>query len=156
MSYKMTAVCLVILLTLACQPQDQSQESQRLPIEYRTSEITKTMGLPFSDAVRVGDLLFLSGQIGNIPGKLELVPGGIAAETRQAMENIRKILEDNGSSLDRVVKVTVMLADINEWREFNSVYVTFFPENLPARSAFGTNGLAINARVEIECSAVLK
>jgi reactive intermediate/imine deaminase len=155
MSYKMTAVCLVILLTIACQLQDQSQESQRMPIEYRTSEITKSMGLPFSDAVRVGDLLYLSGQIGNIPGKLELVPGGIAAETRQAMQNIQKILEENSSSLDRIVKVTVMLADIKEWSEFNSVYITYFPEHLPARTGFGASGLAINARVEIECIATL-
>ena len=154
MSLKIITVVTLLLLMIACQPQSQSQNL--LTVEYLTSAPTKTMGLPFSDAVRVGNLLFLSGQIGNIPGKLEPVPGGIAAETKQAMENIRKILEKNGSSLDQIVKITVMLADIKEWSEFNTVYITYFSENLPARSAFAANGLAINAKVEIECIATLK
>lgn len=120
---------------------------------YLRSEDTREAGLPFSDAVRVGDMLYLSGVIGITPGGTELVAGGIAAETRQAMENIRAVLEENGSSLDRVVKCTIMLADMAEWPEMNEVYVTFFQENLPARSAFGTDGLALDARVEIECLA---
>jgi reactive intermediate/imine deaminase len=110
-------------------------------------------GLPFSDAVRVGDLLFLSGKIGTIPGKTELVPGGIAAETRQTMESIKATLIANGSSLDRVVKCTVMLADIREWAAMNEVYAQYFPTHRPARSSFGASGLALNARVEIECIA---
>ena len=154
MPFKIIIVYAIFLLMIACQSQSQSQDL--LTVEYLTSQPTKTMGLPFSDAVRVGNLLYLSGQIGNIPGKLEMVPGGIAAETKQAMENIRKILEENGSSLDQVVKVTVMLADIKEWSEFNTVYITYFSENLPARSGFGAKGLAIDARVEIECIATLK
>jgi reactive intermediate/imine deaminase len=111
-------------------------------------------GLPFSDAVRVGDLLFLSGKIGTVPGKTELVPGGIAAETRQTMESIKATLLANGSSLDRIVKCTVMLADIGEWAAMNEVYAQYFPNHRPARSSFGTSGLALNARVEIECIAV--
>jgi reactive intermediate/imine deaminase len=154
MSLRKIILYVMLLLMIACRPQSQSQDL--LTVEYLTSEPTKTMGLPFSDAVRVGNLLYLSGQIGNIPGKLELVPGGISAETKQTMENIRLILEKNGSSLDRVVKVTVMLADIKEWNEFNAVYITYFSDNLPARSALGANGLAIDARVEIECIATLK
>jgi len=110
-------------------------------------------GLPFSDAVRVGDLLFLSGKVGTIPGKTELVPGGIAAETRQTMESIKATLLANGSSLDRVVKCTVMLADIREWAAMNEVYAQYFPNHRPARSSFGASGLALNARVEIECIA---
>jgi len=109
---------------------------------------------PFSAAVRVGQLLYLSGQIG-LDASGKLAPGGIAGETRQALENIRATLERYGSSLDRVVKATVMLADIVEWAEMNKVYVTFFGDHLPARSAFGTSGLALGARVEIECIAVL-
>jgi reactive intermediate/imine deaminase len=154
MSLRKIILYVMLLLMIACRPQSQSQDL--LTVEYLTSEPTKTMGLPFSDAVRVGNLLYLSGQIGNIPGKLELVPGGISAETKQTMENIRIILEKNGSSLDRVVKVTVMLADIKEWSEFNAVYITYFSDNLPARSALGANGLAIDARIEIECIATLK
>ena len=83
------------------------------------------------------------------------MPGGIAAETRQTMDNIRAALERCGSSLDKVVKATVMMADMAEWGEMNKVYVTYFDKHLPARSAFGTTGLALGARVEIECIAVL-
>jgi reactive intermediate/imine deaminase len=110
--------------------------------------------LPFSPVVRVGNVLYLSGQLGTNPATGALVPGGIAAETRQAMENIRDLVIANGSSMDRVVKCTVMLADINEWAAMNAVYVTFFPNHKPARSAFGTSGLARNGRAEIECVAI--
>lgn len=123
--------------------------------EYLRSEATREADLPFSDAVRVGDVLYLSGVIGVVPGEMEPVPGGIAAETRQAMENIRRVLERHGSSLDRVVRCTVMMADMDEWPAMNEVYVTFFDENLPARSALGAAGLALDARVEIECTAVV-
>ena len=111
--------------------------------------------LPFSDAVRVGDLLFVSGKIGTQPGQLKLVPGGIQPETKQTMENIRATLEAHGSSLDRVVKCTVFLADMAEWGKMNEIYVQFFPKNKPARSAMGASGLALGARVEIECIAAV-
>ena len=106
-------------------------------------------GLPFSEAVEAGGFLFLSGQIGTSGGKL--VAGGIAAETRQALANIRAVLERRGVSLDRVVKVTVMLADMSEWDAMNREYVAAFGARLPARSSFGTSGLGLGARVEIEC-----
>ena len=109
---------------------------------------------PFSAAVRVGDMLYLSGQLGTDATGV-LVKGGIEPETRQTMENIRAVLEANGSSMDRVVKCLVMLADIGEWGAMNGVYVTFFPDHLPARSAMGASGLALGARVEIECTAVV-
>jgi reactive intermediate/imine deaminase len=124
----------------------------RPDVEYYTSENMK--GRPFSTAVRVGRMLYLSGQIG-IDGSGKVVPGGVAAETRQAMDNIRATLEQCSSSLDHVIKATVMLADMSEWAEMNKVYVTYFTEHLPARSALGANGLALGARVEIECIAVL-
>ena len=108
---------------------------------------------PFSPAVRAGDLLFLSGQIGNRPGTSELVPGGIEAETRQTLENIRAVLAQSGLGMERVVKCTVMMADMAEWPRMNAVYATFFPGAKPARSAFGSTGLALDARVEIECIA---
>jgi len=122
-------------------------------VEYLTSENMKS--LPFSEAVRVGNMLYLSGQMG-IDQSIHIVPGGIAAETRQALENIKATLEKYGSSLEHVIKVTVMLADMSEWAEMNEVYVEYFSRNLPARSSFGTNGLALGGRVEIECLAVLK
>jgi reactive intermediate/imine deaminase len=111
---------------------------------------------PYSDAVRVGNLLFLSGKLGTLPGQTEVVPGGIIAETRQTLENIKTTLEANGSSMDNVVKCTVMLADVDEWADMNSVYRTYFPTSKPARSSFGVNGLVRGARVEIECIAVVE
>jgi reactive intermediate/imine deaminase len=122
-------------------------------VEYLTSEHMK--GLPFSEAVRAGTMLYLSGMIG-MESSMKLAPGGITAETRQAMDNIKATLEKYGSSLDHVIKVTVMLSDMSEWEEMNKVYVTYFPKNLPARSALGVNGLAFGARVEIECIAFLQ
>lgn len=110
--------------------------------------------LPFSDAVRVGDMLYLSGQLGT-DSTGQLVAGGIGPETRQALGNIAAALARHGSSLDRVAKCTVMLADIAEWGAMNEVYVTFFHSHRPARSAFGTSGLALGARLELECMAVL-
>ncbi len=113
---------------------------------------------PFSPAVRVGNLIYLAGQIGTDPSAGgTVVPGGIAAETRQVMENIRRVAESVGSSMDRLAKCTVFMADMKEWDAMNEVYRTFFTApNFPARSALGASGLALNARVEIECIAVAR
>lgn len=124
-------------------------------LEFMPAETAGTIKLPFSDAVRVGDLLFLSGKIGNLPGTSKLAPGGIQGQTKQALENIATSLERYGSSLQQVVKCTVFLADMSEWAEMNKVYVQFFPHDPPARSAVGVNGLALGALTEIECIAVL-
>jgi 2-iminobutanoate/2-iminopropanoate deaminase len=123
-------------------------------VDFISSHGTKAAGLPFSDAVRVGDILYLSGQLGTLHGKVELAPGGIEGQTRQMMENIARILTTNNRSFDDVFKCTVMLADMNQWASFNNVYVTYFrPHRLPARSAFGAKGLALGAAVEMECWA---
>jgi 2-iminobutanoate/2-iminopropanoate deaminase len=123
-------------------------------MEFFTSPAAKAAKLPFSQAVRVGDVLYLSGALGNVPGTRELVPGGMEAQARQTMENIRAVLKDNGLSFGDVFKCTVMLADMSRWDDFNKIYVTYFdPERLPTRSAFGTNGLALGAEVELECWA---
>ena len=121
--------------------------------EYYKSPSAAAAALPFSEAVRAGDFLYASGQIGNVPGKLELAPGGIQAEARQAMQNIDAILKRHGSSLADTVKCTVFLLDMKEWPAFNEVYREFFPDHFPARSALGANGLALGARVEVECIA---
>lgn len=109
---------------------------------------------PFSPAVRANGFLILSGQIGT-DSTGNLVAGGIKAETRQTMENIKRTLEQNRSSMNRVVKCTVFLADMKEWGTVNEIYVTYFdPARRPARSAMGANGLALGSQVEIECLAV--
>jgi 2-iminobutanoate/2-iminopropanoate deaminase len=109
--------------------------------------------LPFSEAVQLGDTLYVSGQIGIQPGTLTLASGGIKAEARQALENLKEVLERHGSGLDYVVKCTVFLADIADWPVFNEVYREYFNVNLPARSALAASGLALGARVELECTA---
>ena len=124
-------------------------------IEYfPMAESLESLKLPFSEAVRVGSMLYLSGAMG-IDATGALVPGGIEAETRQALANIRSVLERHSSSMDRVVKCTVMLADMGEWAAMNRVYLDYFSRSLPARSAFGVSGLALGGRVEIECVATV-
>ena len=124
-------------------------------VEYLLMPGMEDLDLPFSSAVRVDNTLYLSGNLGNLPGTIELAEGGIGGETRQTMENIKAVLEQCGSSMDEVVKCTVFLADMAEWGAMNEVYKTYFT-NPPARSALGANGLALGARVEIECIAVLQ
>ena len=110
------------------------------------------MSLPFSEAVRAGDMLYLSGEIGtDTSGKL--VAGGIKAEARQVMDNIGANLARHGSSFERVVQCTVALADIADWPAFNEVYRGYFKQHFPARMAFAANGLALGARVEVQCNA---
>jgi 2-iminobutanoate/2-iminopropanoate deaminase len=109
--------------------------------------------MPFSAAVRQGDVLYLSGQIGTVPGTKTLVAGGIRAEAEQTIRNIDALLKAHGRSLRDLIRCTVMLADIGEWATFNEVWMSMLAKPYPARSAFATNGLALGARVEVECSA---
>ena len=132
-----------------------SQITNAADVEYLTSPAIEALQLPFSEAVRVDDTLYLSGQLGNTPGTHKLIDGGISAETRQTLENISATLERHGSSLEQLVKCTIFLADINEWPQMNEVYKTFFTEHYPARSAVAGSGLALGARVEMECIAAL-
>ncbi|MEO5817085.1 MAG: Rid family detoxifying hydrolase [Gemmatimonadaceae bacterium] len=134
----------VALACIACAP-------VRRPPEFLAT--TSGPARPFSPAVRANGFLYLSGQIGTDSAG-RVVAGGIRAETRQAMENIRAVLLRSGSSFDRVVKCTVFMADMKEWPTMNEIYVTFFDAaRRPARSAMGATGLALDARVEIECLA---
>jgi len=126
------------------------------PVEKQTLQMPGSLeGLPFSTAVQVGEVLYLSGQVGTVPGTSELIEGGIAEETRQTLENITAVLEYAGSTMEHVFKCTVFLADIAEFQEMNAVYRTFFPQDPPARSTVAGSGLALGARVEIECMAVM-
>lgn len=149
MMKRLTLLALTVLFA-GC----EIEVTQDTEIEYLSTPGTENLDLPFSAAVRVDNTLYLSGALGNVPGTLELAEGGIQGETRQTLENIKATLESLGHSMDDVVKCTVFLADIDEWAAMNEVYVTFFDDK-PARSAMGVNGLALGARVEIECIAVV-
>src|SRR5688572_16656706 len=108
---------------------------------YQTLPARQSLNLPYSDAVRLGNLLFLSGTIGQAPGTRTLVPGGVTAETRQALENIKANVTAHGSSMDRVVKCSVFLADIADFEAMNAVYREYFPRNKRAGTTVGVAGL---------------
>jgi reactive intermediate/imine deaminase len=122
-------------------------------VQFLNPPAAQRHGFPLSEAVRAGDLLFLSGQVGTTNETMKLIAGGIVPEARQTLTNIENALKRYGYSLADVVKCTVFLADMTEWNEFNKVYREFFKAPYPARSALGANGLALNARVELECIA---
>jgi reactive intermediate/imine deaminase len=127
--------------------------AERAKPEFLTTSDPARRDLPFSEAVRAGDLMFLSGQIGFDAATGKPVPGGIKAEARQALTLIKDVLTRNNASMADVVKCTVFLVDIAEWPAFNEVYMEFFEKPYPARSALAASGLARNARVEVECIA---
>jgi reactive intermediate/imine deaminase len=123
-------------------------------IEHLNTDAAKAAKLPCSQAVRAGGVLYLSGALGVLPGKMELVAGGIEAESRQMMENIAAVLNEAGLGFEHVIKAVVYLADIGEWSAFNKVYVPYFkPGRFPARTAIGAYQLILDARVEMECWA---
>ena len=119
------------------------RQVQQTPVEFINN------GRILSSAVRAGTTLYLSGQLGTSGER------GIQPETRTALERVKTLLEENGATIDDVVKCTVFLADFAEWGAMNEVYTTFFQKHRPTRSAIAVNGLASDARVEIECTAVI-
>ncbi len=140
------AVLIVLLLAL-------SPLAGAAPPEFLNSGKVLAADLPFSEAVRHGDTLYLSGQVGILPHTRTLASGGMRAEATQALANIRTILEAHGRSMQDVIRCTVMLADMADWPAFNEVWQAAFQKPLPARSAFGASALALGARVEVECLA---
>lgn len=110
----------------------------------------------YSQGIIAGGFVFTAGQIPLIPGTTALREGGIAAQTRQVLQNITGVLAAAGSGMDQVVKTTVFLADINDFAEFNAVYSEFFPEDPPARTTVQAGGLPVGALIEIEAVALLE
>ena len=110
--------------------------------------------MPLSQAIKAGDWIFASGQLGNDPATKRLAEGGIGPETRQVCENLKAVLEAAGSSLAKVVKVTIYMVDLNELMAMNQVFSQYFPVNPPARTTFECTRLVGNARVEIEAVAI--
>ena len=123
--------------------------------EYFVSDKSKELNFPFSDASIVGNIIYVSGQVGSKPGTRKVVDGGIGAETMQTLNNIKKILNDLGSSSDKIFKCLCMLEDINDYSDMNNAYTKFFKSRdyLPSRSTFAGSGLALGAKIEIECWA---
>lgn len=146
------SICVAAVILLAGCTATSHRSGAGKP-EFLNSKQALERGYPFSEAVRAGDFLFLAGQLGDDKAKGAVVPGGIVPEARQTLAHIKNVLERNGSSLADVVKCTVFLADVSEWGAFNNVYKEFFSQPYPARSALGANGLALGARVEVECIA---
>ncbi len=123
-------------------------------IEFVNSQENIDRGYPFSEATIVNGIIYLSGEIGTLPNG-SLVAGGIIQETRQTLNNIKKKLEKIGGTMDDIFKCTCMLSDINDWPLMSQEYKKFFnPNKLPARSAFAGSGLALGAKLEIECMAI--
>ena len=138
---------MTLLLLAACQP-----ATETVGVKHYSAAGTEGLNLPFSSAVRAGNTIYLSGNIGNLPGTRDLAPGGIEGETRQTMENIKTAIENAGATMDDIVKCTVFIADMALWEAMNGVYRQYF-DAMPARSAVGASGIALNALVEIECIA---
>ena len=125
-------------------------------IEFINSQENIDRGYPFSEATVVNGIIFLSGEIGTLPDGT-LIDGGIEAETRQILTNIKNKLEKMGGSMDDIFKCTCMLSDIKDWPLMSHEYKKFFnPQKLPSRSAFAGSGLALGAKLEIECMAIKK
>ena len=119
-----------------------------------TPNVPKAIG-PYSQAIRAGDFIFAAGQTGLDPSTMELVAGGVEAQARQVLTNLKHVLEAAGSGLNRVVKTTVFLTDMTNFAAMNAVYMEFFPENPPARSTVAVAGLPKGGLVEIEAVALL-
>lgn len=128
--------------------------AQADPVYLNSGKVLPS-NLPFSEAVRHGNTLYLSGQIPTVPGKMQIVDGGIEAQSKQVMDNIQTTLTAHGNTMDQLIKCTVMLADIDDWAAFNAVYKTYFNDHYPARSAFAASGLAAGALLEVECIAAV-
>lgn len=154
--YKMNKVYLFFIIILFSSCNTEIKEEIR-SIDYFTSSESEKLGFPFSDATIVDNVIYVSGQVGNIPGTTELISGGIGPETTQALNNIKSILDQVGSSPNNIFKCLCMLSDIDDYSEMNQAYRVFFNENKkPARSTFAGSGLALGAKIEIECWAVSK
>jgi 2-iminobutanoate/2-iminopropanoate deaminase len=131
------------------------QNESKSIVKHHKSHEKSRHNVPFSDAVQVDNLYFLTGQIGKNHSTGKIVEGGIEAETTQTLKNIKAVLKHHNLTLNDVTKCTVILSNIDDFSKMNSIYRTFFSDNLPARTTFGAN-LVGNAKIEIEVIAARK
>jgi reactive intermediate/imine deaminase len=150
-----SAALAAALLLPACVSVDVQEAAVRPDVSYNTGQPIAGQTLPFSRAVRVGQTLYLSGELGIDPATNQLVPGGTGAETTQIFRNYERMLAAYGADLSNLVKCTVFLGDLVNYGEMNAAYAAALPDPKPARSTVGVNGLGFNAALEIECIAVL-
>ena len=152
---KISLICLALIASCNDVNIKNTDTVQKIKIDYYSSKETKELDFPFSDATIVNNIIYVAGQVGNLPGTNKVVEGGIRAETRQTMKNIETVLTAVGSSLDKVFKCTCMLSDIGDWGIMSEEYKKFFDKDKkPSRSAFAGTGLALGAKIEIECWAI--
>ena len=147
---KKTCLSLLTVITLLLNNSTFAKEVKSNSVEFLNTK-PASVQLPFSEIVRVESTLYLSGQIGINPKSKQLVKGGVKAEIHQTLTNIKQTLQKHGYSMNSVVKCTVMLTDITDFKLFNQIYTSYFTPPYPARSAFAVNKLALNASVEVEC-----
>ena len=145
--------CALSVVSTGCVSVSRVQETPRSARRVIATDRAPAAIAAYSQGIQVGNTLWVAGQLGMDPKTRELVPGGIGAETRQAIENCRAILEAAGYTLADVTQVQVLLADINDYAALNEVYVTFFPKEPPARAAYAVAALPRGARVEILMTA---
>jgi 2-iminobutanoate/2-iminopropanoate deaminase len=152
--FSLAAALVAALLTTAC----VSAASQGAPgpeVSYNTGQPIAGQTLPFSRAVRVGHLVYLSGELGIDPATNALVPGGAGPQTTQILRNYERTLDSYGADLSNLVKCTVFLSDMADYAAMNAAYAAAVPDPKPARSTVGVSGLAFGAALEIECIAAL-
>ncbi len=147
MKTKIIALVFLSSLTISC------SKIEKPALIFHSSKLERKKNAPFSDAVQVGNMLYLAGQVGIHPGTRKLAPGGIEGEATQALENIKDVLAAHGSDMEHVIKCTVILADLNDFNQFNAIFRKYFPKNKPARTTFAAD-LLVDAKIEIDVIAV--
>jgi 2-iminobutanoate/2-iminopropanoate deaminase len=148
------SLLLLPLLLAGCASVQAREDAPRFERRIIATDRAPAAIAAYSQAVQVGGHLYLAGQIGLDPATRQLVPGGIRAEVRQVLENCKAVLEAAGYTLQDVVQVQVLLADINDYATLNEIYVTYFPKDPPARAAYAVAALPAGAKVEILMTAV--
>ena len=143
----------IIILSSCISTNKNKTTPEKKDLVFHSSKLERKKNAPFSDAVEVGNTLYLAGQVGINPTTGKLPEGGIEAETRQTLENIKEVLKLHGSDLEHVVKCTVILSTTDDFADFNKIFREYFPKNKPARTTFAA-GLLVGAKIEIDVIAV--
>ena len=151
---KISLICLALIASCNDVNIKNTDTVQKIKIDYYSSKETKELDFPFSDATIVNNIIYVAGQVGNLPGTNKVVEGGIRAETRQTMKNIENILKEAGLIFDNVVRTKIYLTNMDDFSAVNRVYGSYFKSNPPARTTIEVSGLPLGVNVEIDMIAV--